>query len=262
MRKQLASIAALLLMTTGAFAQVKSVSEIKTPALRSFSMPQPKRIALTNGMVIFLQEDHELPLIRGSARIRGGARDIPAEKAGMIGIYGGSWRTGGTTSKTGDELDEMLEARAARLETGGSGDSTSISMDVLKGDFDVVFPLFIDLMRNPAFRQEKIDLAKTQANTSISRRNDEPGEIVGREINKLGYGTGSPYARQSEYATIASITREDLLAFHKRTVHPNNIIIAFIGDFDANAMEKRLRDAFEAWPRGPQIAKPDPAMNT
>jgi zinc protease len=262
MKKRLASIAALFLVATGALAQATSITEIKAPPLRSFSMPQPKRIALANGMVIFLQEDHELPLIRGSARIRGGSRDIPVDKAGMISIYGGSWRTGGTTSKTGDELDEMLDARAARLETGGSGDSTTVAIDVLKGDFDVVFPLFIDLLRNPAFRQEKIDLAKTQANTGISRRNDEPGEIVSRELNKLGYGPNSPYARQSEYATIGSITRDDLLAFHKRTVHPNNMILAFIGDFNAAEMEKRLRSTFESWPRGPQIAKPDPATNT
>ena len=56
------------------------------------------------------------------------------------------------------------------------------------------------------------------------------------------------------------LTRQDLLDFHKRTVHPNNIIISFIGDFDSAAMERRLRQAFESWPRGPQVAKPDPAI--
>ncbi|MFP5246937.1 MAG: M16 family metallopeptidase, partial [Thermoanaerobaculia bacterium] len=129
-----------------------------------------------------------------------------------------------------------------------------------KGDFDAVFPLWVDLLRNPEFRQEKIDLAKTQQNTQISRRNDEPGSILGREVTKLGYGVNSPYARQAEYATVASVTRDDLLAFHKRTVHPNNIILAFIGDFDSARLEKRLRDTFASWPRGPQMAKPDPGI--
>src|SRR6185436_13158286 len=117
-----------------------SVSDIKSPALRSFSMPQPKRIQLSNGMVIFLQEDHELPLVRGSALIRGGARDVPAGKAGLLGIYTSAWRTGGTTTKTGDELDQFLEARAARVETGGGTATTNVSLDTLKGDFDAVFP--------------------------------------------------------------------------------------------------------------------------
>ena len=260
MRKTATLLASLFVAAT-AFAQVKDYREIKTPPLRTFSMPQPKRIQLANGMVIFLQEDKELPLVRGRATIRGGSRDVPAAKTGLTGIYSQAWRTGGTTKQTGDELDQYLEARAAFVETGADTDSTSVSLNVLKQDLDAVFPIWLDLLRNPAFRQEKIDLAKTQANTGISRRNDEPGGILGREATRLGYGPNSPYARQSEYATIAAITREDLLDFHKRTVHPNNIIISFIGDFDSAAMERRLRQAFESWPRGPQIAKPDPAIS-
>ena len=256
--KRLASIAVAVLMAANAVAQVTNHTEIKAPPLRKFSMPQPKKITLANGMVIFLQEDHELPLINGSATIRGGERNVPAAKTGLVSIYSQSWRTGGTASKTGDELDQFLEARAARVETGGDTDSTTVSMNMLKDDFDAVYPIWLDVLRNPAFREDKIVLAKTQANTGISRRNDEVGSIVGREAAKLGYGPGSPYARQPEYATIASITRDDLLAFHKRTVHPNNIILAFIGDFDGAKMEKRLRDTFGSWPRGPQVEKTPP----
>jgi zinc protease len=252
--------ASLLMLIGSAFGQATSVDQIKAPPLRKFSMPQPKRIQLSNGMVIFLQEDHELPLVRGSALIRGGARDVPAGKAGLLGIYTSAWRTGGTTTKTGDELDQFLEARAARVETGGGTATTNVSLDTLKGDFDAVFPIWLDLLRNPAFRQEKIDLAKTQANSGISRRNDEPLGIAGRESNKLGYGADSPYAQQPEYATIASITRDDLLAFHKRYVHPNNIIVSFIGDFDSAKLEKKLRDTFGSWARGPQAPKAPVAM--
>jgi zinc protease len=254
--KRISLSALLILMTSIASAQVTDYHDIKAPALRKFSTPQPKRIALANGMVIFLQEDHELPLIKGRATIRGGARDIAADKAGMIGIYSQAWRTGGTASRTGDQLDEFLEARAARVETGAGGDTTSVGLDTLKADFDTVYPIWVELLRNPEFRQEKIDLAKTQTNTGISRRNDEPGGILAREANKLGYGADSPYARQSEYATIASVTRDDLLAFHRKTVHPNNIIVSFIGDFNAAQLEKRLRESFGSWARGPQIAKP------
>jgi zinc protease len=240
-----------------ATAQVKSYRDIKTPPLRKFATVQPKRIALPNGMVIFLQEDHELPLIKGRATIRGGERNMPAEKAGMAQIYGQAWRTGGTKTRTGDQLDELLDARAARLETGGGGDTSTVSLDVLKADFDTVLPIFVDLLRQPEFRPEKIELAKTQVNTNIARRNDEPGGILGREAQKLGYGPGSVYARQPEYATIGAITRDDLLAFHGRTVAPNNIILSFIGDFNSAQLEKTLRDTFGSWPRGTQISKPE-----
>jgi zinc protease len=243
---------ALLAVAGPAAAQVKDYRDIKTPPMRSFNPTQPKRIQLANGMVIFLQEDHELPLIKGSAIIRGGSRDIPANKAGLTEILGQSWRTGGTESKTGDQLDELLESRAARVETNADDDSSSVSFDVLKNDLDFAFPIFLDVLQHPAFRAEKIDLAKNQLNTGISRRNDEPGGILGREAAKLGYGANSSYVRQPEYASVASVTREDLLAFHKRFVHPNNIILGVVGDFDSVAMEKRLRSTFGKWQKGPQ----------
>jgi len=250
------SIAAAAILALAGNAQVTDYHKIQTPPLHNFTPAQPKRIVLGNGMVIFLQEDHELPLINGRAIIRGGGRDVPASKAGLIGIYAQSWRTGGTTAKTGDELDDFLEARAAHIETPGDVDSTGVTMNILKGDFDAVFPLFVDILQHPAFRQDKIDLAKTQTRTSISRRNDDPDSIRVREANKLGYGADSPYARQPEYATIASITRDDLVAFHDRFVHPNNIILGFVGDFDSAAMEKKLRAAFGSWAKGPQATKP------
>lgn len=254
-------LALALLATTAALGQAVDYKDIKTPPMKAFNPPVPKRIQLSNGLVIFLMEDHELPLIRTHATIRGGGRNVPADKAGLASIYGASWRTGGTATQSGDQLDEILAGRAAKLETSGGGDSTSISFDILKGDLDFVFPIFLDLLRGPQFRQEKIDLAKTQMNTGISRRNDSPDSILHRETEKLGYGENSPYTHQPEYASVASITRDDLLAFHKRFMQPNNIIIGVVGDFDSAAMEKRLRQAFGSWPRGPQ-APPAPPNGT
>src|SRR5262249_34400338 len=149
-----------------------------------------------------------------------------------------------------------------RVETGADEDSSAISLDVLKSDFDTVFPIFADLLRTPEFRQDKIDLAKTQANTNISRRNDDPMGMGNREANKLAYGTDSPYARQPEYATIASITRDDLIAFHNKYVHPNNIIFGVVGDFDSAKMEAKIKEAFGSWPKGPQAPTAAPSGGT
>jgi zinc protease len=254
--------AAAVLLSLPAFAQVSDYHDIKTPPLHQIQQPQPKRVQLANGMVIFLMEDHELPLIGGGARIRGGGRDVPAEKSGLAGLLGSAWRTGGTESKSGDELDDFLEARAARVETGTGEDSMNVSMSVLKGDFDTVFPIFVDVLEHPAFRQDKIDLARTQAATAISRRNDNAMGVADREMRKLGYGADSTYARYPEYATVNAVTRDDLIAFHKKYVHPNNIILSFVGDFDAAAMEKKLRAALSAWPKGSQAPAAAPAVGT
>ena len=229
--------------------------QIPIPQLPAFKPQQPKRVELSNGMIIFLQEDHELPLIDGTARIRGGSVNEPKDKTGLVDIYGEVWRTGGTKSQTGDQLDDFLEVRAAKVETGGGPDSTSISFSCLKGDFDDVFKGFVDVLQHPEFRAEKIDIAKKGMDDSISRRNDEASQIAHREAVKLAYGPENPYAREAEYATVAAVTRQDLIDWHGKYVHPNNIILGITGDFDSSAMEARLRAAFESWPKGSTLPK-------
>ena len=261
--KAVVSIATLVALGLPAMSQSAAQSKSQTapwkqipiPPLRSFTPQQPKRIELSNGMVIFLQEDHELPLIDGTARIRGGSVNEPAAKAGLVDIFGEVWRTGGTKSQTGDQLDDFLEVRAAKVETGGSEDSTTIGWSCLKGDLDDVFKVFVDVLQNPEFRADKIDIAQKEEQDSISRRNDEVGEIAHREAVKLAYGADNPYARVPEYATVAAITRQDLIDWHQKYVHPNNIILGVTGDFDSAQMEARLRAAFESWPKGPEVPK-------
>ena len=203
--------AATFIIVPQAAAQATTWQQVPIPPLPAFQPQQPKRIQLANGMVIFLQEDHELPLIDGTARIRGGSVNEPAGKVGFVDIFSEVWRTGGTKSQTGDQLDDFLEVRAAKVETGGGPDSTTINFSCLKADLDDVFKAFVDVMRNPDFRADKIDIAQKEEGDGISRRNDEVGEIAQRETVKLAYGPNNPYARVPEYATVAAITRQDLI---------------------------------------------------
>lgn len=232
-------------------------TKIPVPQLPAFHPQEPKRIQLPNGMVIFLQEDHELPTIDGIARIRGGSRAEPSGKVGLMGLYGEVWRTGGTATQTGDQLDDYLEIRAAKVETGANDDSTVISLSCLKNDFSDVFKIFADLLRSPEFRDDKLDLAKREAFDSISRRNDEVSDIAHREAIKLAYGAQNPYARVPEYTTIAAVTRQDLVDWHHTYVHPNNIILGIVGDFDSAQMEATLRSAFSSWEKGAPAKKPE-----
>ena len=253
----------LLLASHISFAQTTSAPEappktattqqwqkIPIPPLHAFKPVQPKRIELSNGLVIFLQEDHELPFINGSILIRGGSRDEPADKIGMVSLYGRTWRTSGTAAMNGDVLDDKLEAKAASLETGGGIASTSVGWSSLKGDFDTVFADTLNLLLHPEFSNDKLQLAKRQMEAGISRRNDDAGSIASRESSMLIYGTTSPYGRHAEYATVEAVTLDDLKAWHTRTVVPNNIIVAVSGDFDGATMEAALRKAFEPLQKG------------
>jgi zinc protease len=227
--------------------QSKPWEQIPVPKLHEFHPQQPKRIELQNGLVIFLQEDHELPFVSGSVLIPGGSRDEDPAKAGLVGLYGQTWRTSGTAKMDGDAMDDLLEAKAAHIETAGDDDSTALSWDSLKGDSDQVFALAMDLLFHPQFNAGKLQLAQQQEATAIVRRNDDENEIAGRESAKLVYGVNSPYTRQPELATIGAVTVDDLQAWHDRTLK-GKLIIGVIGDFDSAAMEAKVRAAFEGLP--------------
>jgi zinc protease len=230
--------------------------KIPVPPLHPFHPEQPTRIELKNGLVILLEPDHELPFINGTINIRGGSRDVPADKVGLIDLYGDAWRTSGTATQNGDQLDDLLEAKAAKVETGGDLDSTSVQWSCLTKDEDQVFGIAVNLLEHPAFNDQKLTLAKQQAIAGIVRRNDSASDIAEREAAMLVYGKESPYAREPEIASVMSVSIDDLKAWHARTVFPNNMIIAVEGDFDPAAMEKSLRAAFEGLPRGEAWPKP------
>jgi zinc protease len=225
----------------------KPWEQIPIPTLHEFHPQQPKRIELKNGIVIFLEVDNELPFVSGSVLIPGGSRDIDPSKAGLIGLYRLAWRTSGTANMNGDAMDDLLEAKAAHIETEGDEDSTALSWDSLKGDADQVFSLAMDLLFHPKFSAEKLQLAQQQEATGIVRRNDGEDEIAEREAAKLIYGVNSPYTRQPELATIAKITLADLQAWHDRTLK-GKLIVGISGDFDAAAMEAKVRAVFEPLP--------------
>jgi zinc protease len=241
------------LLAHPAAAQAKRYTDIKKTPLPDFKVPQPETFTLKNGMRVFLLEDHEIPVVSVRALIHTGSFWEPQDKIGLARLTGIVQRTGGTKSMTGDQIDDYLEARAAFVETGIGGDSGSAGMNCLKPDFNDVFKVFLDVLRNPAFAQDKLDLAKVQSNASISRRNDNVGGITGREIGRLVYGPDSPIVSLEEYATIAAITRDDLVAWHKAYYVPNNIMLGVSGDFDSKTMRKTIEQAFASWPKGTDV---------
>ena len=237
-------------------AQSEPWKKIPIPPLHEFKPVQPKKVVLPNGLTIFLEEDHELPFINGEVLIRGGRRNEPADKAGLVSLYAQTWRTSGTASATGDTLDETLAAKAAEVETNGGLTTTSVNWSSFKQDFDQVFGVALDVLLHPDFKEQKLQLAKQQLATGVARRNDDAAGIAQREAAMIAYGKGSPYAREVEYATIAAVHLDDLKAFHARSVVPNNMIVAVSGDFDAAVMEAKLRKAFLPLVRGVEIPVP------
>ena len=256
----LAALALGSLAPVRAEAQVATVDQLKYPALPAFSLPKPTRTVLPNGLVILVLEDHELPLISVSARIRTGSLLEPAGKVGVASLTGSQMRAGGTQALAPDALDRYLEGRAASIETSIGDDAGSAGMSVLKQDFTDVLQVFSDVLRQPRFDQARLDVAKRSIEAGIARQNDDPNGIAGREFRELMYGDDTPFARQVTYATLQGLTRDDLVAWHARYLHPEQTILAVHGDITTAEAVAAVTKVFGTWPRGPKqvITFPEP----
>jgi zinc protease len=226
---------------------IPSYKNLHYPPLRPVTIPDVATFTLPNGMKLYLLENHELPLVRGVALVRTGNLFDPADKVGLATITGMVMRSGGTTAKTGDELDEALENVAASVETAIQETYGDITFSALKQNSSEVLATFRDVLTSPEFRQDKIDLAKTELRSGISRRNDDPHGISEREFAERVYGHDTPYGWRIEYATIDRITRADLQAFYRRYYFPANVILAVQGDFSIPAMKAELEKLFSGW---------------
>jgi zinc protease len=212
-----------------------------------FHPPAAERVVLENGMVLYLLEDHELPLVYLNATIRTGSVYEPADAIGLAGLTGIVMRSGGTPTISGDALDDDLEFMAVGMGSGIGSDAGFASLDLLKKDLDRGLVLFADMLMHPAFPQDKLDLAKRQALEGIRRRNDNPAGIAGRQFAQRVYGPDHPLARESTPGTIVRITRDDLVAFHSAYYHPNAVILSVSGDFEKKEMIEKIRKAFADW---------------
>jgi zinc protease len=252
------SACATLFMVAAAFGQTTigpaaipntpaAYRDLKFPPLKQIPIPKVAAYTLPNGMKLYLLEDHELPTVSGMVRVRTGNLLEPADKVGLASITGTVMRSGGTPSKTGDQLDEELENIAASVESDIGESSGSVSFSALKENTDEVLGIFKDVLTQPEFRQDKIDLAKSEMRSGIARRNDDAHGIADREFADIVYGKDTPYGWQIEYATLDHIARGDVVAFYGRYFFPANMLMAVWGDFSTAGMQAKLAKLFGDW---------------
>ncbi len=214
------------------------------------------RQTLANGAVGFFVEDHDLPLVNISIIIRMGAYLDPAGKPGLAAVTANQMRAGGTERYKADAFDEEADFLAAMISSGAGATSGSASINFMAKDTAKSLELFFDMLRNPAFQQDRIDLFKSQQLQAIERRNDRTDEIEGREWNRLMRGDMHFTSIPSTKDSITSLTREDLIEFHKKYYHPSNFIFAVSGDFKTADMKALLDKEMAGWPDpGPNLAK-------
>jgi zinc protease len=233
--------------------------ELKYPKL-DFDPPKAAqhRQLMRNGVVGYFVEDHDLPLITVSVTIRVGSYLDPAGKEGLSSAVGAQLRAGGTSSYQADQFDEEADFLAANISSSIGGTSGGASANFLAKDTDKVLSLLFEMLQRPAFQQDRLDLYKSQQLQQIDRRNDSTDEIEAREWNRLLRGAQHFTSVLSTKASIASVTREDLLEFHKKYYQPKNFIFAVSGDFNTAELKTKLDQALAGWAAPGVTAAPVP----
>ena len=222
-----------------------------------YSPPQARehRVVLRNGMVVFIAEDRALPLVNIAITVRTGSWLEPAGKEGLAAFTGSQMRRGGTKRLSAEELDERLDFLAAQIGTGIGATAGSATLNCLADNLDESLALFLEVLRSPRFQEDRLALAKEQSLQEMQKRNDESADIEGREFSFLLSGQDFFTNRYTTEASVRSISREDMLAFHEKSFHPANMIAAVSGAFVKAEMLRKLEQAFAGWP-SPKIAVP------
>ena len=225
-----------------------------------FEPPDPAahRHVLDHGVVAYLVPDPALPLVDVSILLRVGDHLDPQGREGLAGIAGGLLTSGGAGDRTAEELDEHVAYLAARLGSSISGYQGSVGINLLSKDLDEGLAILRDVLARPRFQEDKLALRKEQILAAMKQRNDDSADIESRERRFLAFGEDFWSNRFTTQSSLDAITRDDLVAFHRRWVHPKNFIIAAAGDFEVEAMKSKLNQLLADWPYTGEAATPPP----
>ena len=219
-----------------------------------FTPPSPDsfRTQLSNGLVVYIAEDHEIPWFDASLMVRDGPFLEPSNKTGLASLTERLIREGGTTSMTGEEIDERMDFLA------GSVSATRLSIHMRH--LDEGLQIWMDLLRNPAFPQDKLRLQKESALLQVQNRNQNVSSVARRTFERLVYGEDSPITAEQTEATVNGFTRQDLVSWHRRYWGANNAILVVAGDFNRDEMLQKLEETFGTWTDAEEAEPPIPEV--
>jgi predicted Zn-dependent peptidase len=212
------------------------------PVVFKTPMAKDLKAKLKNGIPAYLAPNgaEGAPLVRLTVSWRGGAYLDPKGKEGLAALFGSQLVQGGSATREPAKVEDRLESLAATLSASCGETSGQITLQVLARDLDAGLELLLESLTRPAFAQDRLDLARRQARQALSRRNDAVTSIASYQFNGLLFGPDHFASAEPTAASLDSLTREDLLAFQARLLHPGNLVVAVSGAFERKAMLDKL----------------------
>lgn len=206
--------------------------------------PATHATRLDNGLTVVVVEDHALPLVAVRLELGTSAADDPAGKEGLFALDSLMLREGTT--------DMSAEQQANAI--GQLGNNVSpFGFTTIDQSFEPSLRLMADMITRPAFPRAELDRLKAAYGAAVARRWQDPAVVGKHVLYAKMFGLESPIARAVEptEASVASITRDDLLAFHDSAFRPTNAAVIVVGDVRQADAVAAVRAAFSNWQSRP-----------
>lgn len=267
MRKLLLSGLAVLLMAAAPPVTIPERPERLRFAEARFEPPAAEglRHQLSNGIPVYLVEDHSLPLVDVAVAVRTGDWVDTADRVGLASFAGALIRRGGTASKSPDEFDEQADFLGSQINSVAGTTRSGATLNVSSQRFGEAMDLYCEMLRAPRFDKGRVAVTRENLRESLSRRTDDPLEVLTREWGRLLYGPDHYNVREVTPRNLESLVPAELTAFHRATWRPDakSMVIAVSGDVTPADVLPRLEKCFTGWPAatGAAPAWPPPASS-
>ena len=229
------------------------------PAPRPLVIPTPDVRTLSNGARLIVTRRAGLPLVAFTIWFEGGGMsDDPPGKAGT-GSLTAELLSEGTTARPGPQFGLDAMTLGTRIFASVDDESGSITLSTLKQRFVPAMDLVADMLTNASITMPAFDQLRSRTVAGLESGRSNPNLIASRLFAKFAYGSGHPYGALMSPASVASVTREDVMSFYRTYFRPGRAIITVAGDVDAATVQRQLEAAFREWPAGgepPRFAYP------
>ena len=215
--------------------------------LQDAHRPVRARRVLDNGLIVVAMERRHLPILSATLLLPGGTAAEPEDLPGAA-FFASQVLPMGTDALSAVALAEKVDALGATLGTGCDHDFSTIEVTGLARDGEALLDVLAGVAIRPAFQAEEIERRRSQILGLLQRKKSDYTDKVRNRFRELVYGS-HPYHRTKEgnEASVAKMTRDDLVAFHESHYGPAGAILALVGDLDPEAMFRCVEERFGGW---------------
>lgn len=216
----------------------------------------PQKLVLANGATVVVLPNPSSRTVSVEGFFRAGGLADPPGKDGLAGTVA-ALLDAGTTKRNKLAFATAREDLAAQISFGAGQSTTSASGRSLTADFPALLALMAEALTSPSFPEEELAKMKRRSIAAIKSGEDQPGTRASRAMGQAIYPPGHPNRPlnpDEEIKAVESITREDLVAFHKRYLGPNQLNLVVVGPVEPQAVARAVEAAFANWPKAEGVA--------